>query len=546
MPKQEGKNEKWNRSRRPSVYEMENQRWELTGNEPEIGESFDVEAKSVGCFLFSVWGGQLKSELRRRFGSPGHRGIYVADLREEKVKCSDEVLNLMQFGEAHRHNGKTNMNVCSSRSHTIFRMLIEIRDKTGKSSDAVRLSVLNLVDLAGWERAAKTEVEGIRLKEGCHINKSLMTLRTVIKKLSAGARKEHVPFRDSKLTRILQPALGGNSNTAIICNITLAQLRSLYHKTWSSQCMLAAAFHVEVPMNRSFHGMHLCKLPRRHADETKSSLKFASRALRIKSCAHVNEILTDAVLLKRQQKEIEELKAKLQGPHSEHSEKILNLQNALHQSELERERITLELEVEKKAKAECERHLQEQAKKIENLSSIVLCSNREDNRHNFEKCRRRHTWCPGNLLRETLVEAYSLPKILQQEKEQDDGFAAFSAGRRGLDASGGAAKNTLGAATTVAPDVLSLPMKEMLLEKDERREVGKTYGGSKFAVIREYLEIFNTGSREELMGIMRIGEKKATEIIEYREQNQKPFRELKDLESLHISTKLIKKLLGIR
>ncbi|XP_056170359.1 kinesin-like protein KIN-7O isoform X2 [Syzygium oleosum] len=430
------------------------------------------------------------------------RGIYVADLREEKVKSSDEVLNLMQFGEAHRHNGKTNMNVCSSRSHTIFRMLIEIRDKTGKSSDAVRISVLNLVDLAGWERAAKTEVEGIRLKEGCHINKSLMTLRTVIKKLSAGAESQggHVPFRDSKLTRILQPALGGNSNTAIICNITLAQS---------------------------------------HADETKSSLKFASRALRIKSCAHVNEILTDAVLLKRQQKEIEELKAKLQGSHSEHSEKILNLQNALHQSELERERITLELEVEKKAQAECERHLQEQAKKIENLSSIVLYSNREDNRHNFEKCRRRHTWCPGNLSRETLVEAYSLPNILRQEKEQDDGFAAFSAGRRGLDASGGAAKNTLGAATAVAPDVLSLPMKEMLLEKDERREVGKTYGGSKFAVIREYLEIFNTGSREELMGIMRIGEKKATEIIEYREQNHKPFRELKDLESLHISTKLV-------
>uniref|UniRef100_A0A453KWT5 Kinesin motor domain-containing protein n=1 Tax=Aegilops tauschii subsp. strangulata TaxID=200361 RepID=A0A453KWT5_AEGTS len=79
----------------------------------------------------------------------------------------------------------------------------------------------------------------------------------------------HVPYRDSKLTRILQPALGGNANTAIICNITLAQV---------------------------------------HADETKSSLQFASRALRVTNCAEINEILTDAALLKRQRKEIEELR----------------------------------------------------------------------------------------------------------------------------------------------------------------------------------------------------------------------------------------------
>ncbi|THF97253.1 hypothetical protein TEA_008081 [Camellia sinensis var. sinensis] len=98
-------------------------------------------------------------------------------------------------------------------------------EDSGSSCDAVRVSVLNLVDLAGSERAAKTGAEGVRLKEGSHINKSLMTLGTVIKKLSEGAESQggHVPYRDSKLTRILQPALGGNANTAIICNITLAQ-----------------------------------------------------------------------------------------------------------------------------------------------------------------------------------------------------------------------------------------------------------------------------------------------------------------------------------
>ncbi|KAI6696909.1 hypothetical protein NL676_017028 [Syzygium grande] len=308
------------------------------------------------------------------------RGIYVAGLREEIVASPDQVLDLMEFGEAHRHIGETNMNVYSSRSHTIFRMIIESRDKTedgvgGSSCDAVRVSVLNLVDLAGSERAAKTGAEGVRLKEGSHINKSLMTLGTVIKKLSEGAESQggHVPYRDSKLTRILQPALGGNSNTAIICNITLAQI---------------------------------------HADETKSSLQFASRALRITNYAHVNEILTDAALLKRQKKEIEELRAKLQGSHSEHlEEEILNLRNTLLQTELERERIALELEEEKKAQAEREKRLQEQAKKIENLSSIVLYSNREEIRDNFKKGRRRDTWCPSKVLREPLMEAYSVPDL---------------------------------------------------------------------------------------------------------------------------------------
>ncbi|XP_019245888.1 PREDICTED: kinesin-like protein KIN-7O isoform X2 [Nicotiana attenuata] len=304
------------------------------------------------------------------------RGIFVAGLREEIVASPDQVLELMDFGECHRHIGETNMNVYSSRSHTIFRMIVESREKaedtkTDNSCDAVRVSVLNLVDLAGSERAAKTGAEGVRLKEGSHINKSLMTLGTVIKKLSEGAESQggHVPYRDSKLTRILQPALGGNANTAIICNITLAQI---------------------------------------HADETKSSLQFASRALRVTNCVHVNEILTDAALLKRQKKEIEELRSKLQASHSEHpDEEILNLRNTLLKSELERERIALELEEEKKAQVEREKRLQEQAKKIENLSSMVLCSNRDEGRDTYKKDKRRYTCCPGNVSREALKELNS-------------------------------------------------------------------------------------------------------------------------------------------
>lgn len=320
------------------------------------------------------------------------RGIFVAGLREEIVASPEQVLDLMEFGESHRHIGETNMNLHSSRSHTIFRMIIESRDKAGDeesvdSCDAVRVSVLNLVDLAGSERAAKTGAEGVRLKEGSHINKSLMTLGTVIKKLSEGAESQggHVPYRDSKLTRILQPALGGNANTAIICNITLAQI---------------------------------------HADETKSSLQFASRALRVTNCARVNEILTDAALMKRQKKEIEELRAKLQASHSDHlEEEILCLRNTLLQTELERERIALELEEEKKAQVEREKRLEEQAKKIKNLSSMVLYSNREEIRNHPKKDKRRDTWCPGKLMRENTREtsqksdARNSSKKVRQERE---------------------------------------------------------------------------------------------------------------------------------
>ncbi|XP_019435849.1 PREDICTED: kinesin-like protein KIN-7N [Lupinus angustifolius] len=100
------------------------------------------------------------------------RGVFVAGLREEIVNNAEQVLNLINAGEVNRHFGETNMNVKSSRSHTIFRMVIESKGKDSDSSndssirDIVRVSVLNLVDLAGSERIAKTGADGVRLKEG--------------------------------------------------------------------------------------------------------------------------------------------------------------------------------------------------------------------------------------------------------------------------------------------------------------------------------------------------------------------------------------------
>ncbi|XP_010544008.1 PREDICTED: kinesin-like protein KIN-7N [Tarenaya hassleriana] len=262
------------------------------------------------------------------------RGIFVTGLKEEIVNDAEQILKLIDAGEVNRHFGETNMNIRSSRSHTIFRMVIESKGKENSSSDAIRVSVLNLVDLAGSERIAKTGADGVRLKEGKYINKSLMILGNVINKLSDGAKQRaHIPYRDSKLTRILQPALGGNAKTCIICTVAPEE---------------------------------------DHIEESKGTLQFASRAKRITNCAQVNEILTDGALLKRQKLEIEELRMKLQGSHAEVLEQeILKLRNQMLKYELECERLEAQLEEERRTQKEYEHRIKEQQVKIDNLSNLV-------------------------------------------------------------------------------------------------------------------------------------------------------------------------------
>lgn len=130
------------------------------------------------------------------------------------------------FCIAQRQIGETSLNETSSRSHQILRLTIEssAREFLGKGYSTTLAASVNFVDLAlaGIERTSQALSVGQMLKEGCHINHSLLTLGPVIRKLSKG-RHGHVNYRDSKLTRILQPALGGNARTAIICTLTPAR-----------------------------------------------------------------------------------------------------------------------------------------------------------------------------------------------------------------------------------------------------------------------------------------------------------------------------------
>ncbi|ORY94543.1 kinesin motor domain-domain-containing protein [Syncephalastrum racemosum] len=155
--------------------------------------------------------------------NPSHENLKVVEqdsrmvvqgLIEEKVATRAEVLAIIKRGENNRHVGATDYNAHSSRSHAIFQMVVESRSK---SRNVVRISQLNLIDLAGSEKAT---TDKNRLTEGRYINRSLLTLGNVIASLTNKKRRNtHVPYRDSILTRVLQTALSGNARISVICTV---------------------------------------------------------------------------------------------------------------------------------------------------------------------------------------------------------------------------------------------------------------------------------------------------------------------------------------
>nr|XP_031324237.1 centromere-associated protein E isoform X2 [Camelus dromedarius] len=270
-----------------------------------------------------------------------NRNVYVADLTEEVVYTSEMALKWITKGEKNRHYGITKMNQRSSRSHTIFRMILESREKGEPSNfeGSVKVSHLNLVDLAGSERAAQTGAEGLRLKEGCNINRSLFILGQVIKKLSDGQVGGFINYRDSKLTRILQNSLGGNAKTRIICTITPVSF-----------------------------------------DETLTTLQFASTAKYMKNTPYVNEVSSDEALLKRYRKEIMDLKKQL-------------------------EEVSLETRAQAMEKDQLAQLLEEkdllqkvQIEKIQNLTRMLVTSSSLTSQQELKaKKKRRVTWCVGKI-----------------------------------------------------------------------------------------------------------------------------------------------------
>ncbi|KAK1267407.1 Kinesin-like protein NACK2 [Acorus gramineus] len=209
--------------------------------------------------------------ILKQFEERSLLGTYVEGIKEEVVLSPAHALSLIASGEEHRHVGSNNFNLLSSRSHTIFSLTIESSPRGENQEEDVTLSQLNLIDLAGSE-SSKTETTGLRRKEGSYINKSLLTLGTVIAKLTDN-KATHIPYRDSKLTRLLQSSLSGHGRVSLICTVTPASSNS---------------------------------------EETHNTLKFAHRSKHVEIKASQNKIMDEKSLIKKYQREILNLKQELQ------------------------------------------------------------------------------------------------------------------------------------------------------------------------------------------------------------------------------------------
>ena len=152
----------------------------------------------------------------------GNKGIKIPGLTETPITSVVETMDLLEKASEGRVTAATAMNARSSRSHAIFTLSIEAKPKSDPK--AVTVSKFHLVDLAGSERQKKTKAKGERLKEGININMGLLSLGNVISALGEENRgaNSHIPYIDSKLTRLLQDSLGGNSHTLMIACVSPA------------------------------------------------------------------------------------------------------------------------------------------------------------------------------------------------------------------------------------------------------------------------------------------------------------------------------------
>ena len=151
------------------------------------------------------------------------KGIVVSGITEISVTNSNEMLKILKRGNRNRTQEATGANETSSRSHAILQVSMEYKEKNSGIDFQIHFSKLSLIDLAGSERAAATNNKGIRLIEGANINRSLLTLGNCINALCEAnlrGKKIHIPYRDSKLTRLLKDSLGGNARTVMIANVS--------------------------------------------------------------------------------------------------------------------------------------------------------------------------------------------------------------------------------------------------------------------------------------------------------------------------------------
>ncbi|XP_043722415.1 kinesin-like protein KIN-12B isoform X2 [Telopea speciosissima] len=239
-------------------------------NEEQIKHADKQLKYQCRCSFVEIYNEQITDLLDPNQGNLQIRedvktGVYVENLTEEFVYTMKDVKQLLIKGLSNRRIGATSINAESSRSHSVFTCVVESRCKSmADGLSSFRTSRLNLVDLAGSERQKLTGAAGERLKEAGNINRSLSQLGNLINilaEVSQSGKQRHIPYRDSRLTFLLQESLGGNAKLAMVCAISPAES---------------------------------CR------SETLSTLRFAQRAKAIKNKAVVNEVMQDDVNVLRE------------------------------------------------------------------------------------------------------------------------------------------------------------------------------------------------------------------------------------------------------
>ncbi|KAF3782104.1 kinesin-related protein [Nymphaea thermarum] len=247
----------------------------------------------------------------------GKGGVLVRGLEEEIVTSASEIFSLLERGSAKRRTAETLLNKQSSRSHSLFSITIHIKEATPEGEELIKCGKLNLVDLAGSENISRSGAREGRAREAGEINKSLLTLGRVITALVE--HLGHVPYRDSKLTRLLRDSLGGRTKTCIIATVSP-----------SVHCL----------------------------EETLSTLDYAHRAKNIKNRPEVNQKMMKSTLIKDLYGEIDRLKAEVYAAREKNG--VYIPKDRYHQEENERKAMSERIE-------QMESSLDSNQKQIEDL-----------------------------------------------------------------------------------------------------------------------------------------------------------------------------------
>ncbi|XP_045764886.1 kinesin-like protein KIF18A isoform X3 [Maniola jurtina] len=210
----------------------------------QMDREFDIAVSYIEVYNENVFDLLNKSSTPLQLRDYHQYGVTVAGLSIHKIETAKELLDMLEFGNRNRTQHPTDANAESSRSHAVFQVYVTMRCKTSSQCRNVKLS---MIDLAGSERASATGCVGERFKEGANINRSLLALGNCINKLADGS--SYIPYRDSKLTRLLKDSLGGNCKTVMIANVSPSSL--CYEDTYNTLKYAARANKIQLSIKKN-------------------------------------------------------------------------------------------------------------------------------------------------------------------------------------------------------------------------------------------------------------------------------------------------------